>query len=106
MHDRFWALTKYADVVHVSKNADIFSSGQVTIIGVPAEGSMLSMDNPRHKKLRSLVEKGFTARMVRDLEPHTREVTALIFDEIGDAAEVDFVDKISAELPLRVICEM
>jgi cytochrome P450 len=105
-HDRFWALTKYADVVGVSKNPDIFSSAQGTIIGLEPEGSMLSMDNPRHKKLRSLVEKGFTARLVRDLEPHTREVTGLIFDEIGDAAEVDFVDKISAELPLRVIVEM
>jgi cholest-4-en-3-one 26-monooxygenase len=67
---------------------------------------MLSMDNPRHKKLRGLVEKGFTARMVRDLEPHTREVTRLVFDEIGDADEIDFVDRISAELPLRVIVEM
>ena len=106
IHDRFWALTKYADVVHVSKNADIFISGQGTIIGLPPEGSMLSMDNPRHKKLRSLVEKGFTARMVRDLEPHTREVTSLIFDELGDSTDIDFVHDISAELPLRVICEM
>ena len=104
--DAFWALTKYADVTHVSKNPEIFSSAQGTIIGLEPEGSMLSMDNPRHKKLRSLVEKGFTARMVRDLEPHTREVTGLIFDEIADTDEVDFVDKISAELPLRVICEM
>jgi cholest-4-en-3-one 26-monooxygenase len=106
MQDTFWALTKYEDVVHVSKNPEIFSSGQGTIIGLEPEGSMLSMDNPRHKKLRSLVEKGFTARMVRDLEPHTREVTKRVFDEIGGANEVDFVDKISAELPLRVIIEM
>ncbi len=109
VRDRFWALTKYADVVAVSKNPDIFSSAQGTIIGLEPEGSMLSMDNPRHKKLRSLVEKGFTARLVRDLEPHTREVTRLIFDELGDASShetVDFVDRISAELPLRVIVEM
>jgi cholest-4-en-3-one 26-monooxygenase len=107
--DRFWALTKYADVVHVSKNADIFSSAQGTIIGLEPEGSMLSMDNPRHKKLRSLVEKGFTARLVRDLEPHTREVTSAIFDELDEPSgdgDVDFVDRISAELPLRVIVEM
>jgi cholest-4-en-3-one 26-monooxygenase len=106
VQDRFWALTRYADVVHVSKNPEIFSSAQGTIIGTPPEGSMLSMDNPRHKKLRALVEKGFTARMVRDLEPHTREVTEKVFDDIGDADEVDFVSAISAELPLRVIIEM
>ena len=104
--DRFWALTKYADVVHVSKNPDIFSSAQGTIIGLEPEGSMLSMDNPRHKKLRSLVEKGFTARLVRDLEPHTREVTSDIFDELDGASDVDFVDSVAAELPLRVIVEM
>jgi cholest-4-en-3-one 26-monooxygenase len=104
--DRFYALTKYADVVHVSKKPDLFCSGRGTIIGLEPEGSMLSMDDPRHKKLRGLVEKGFTARMVRDLEPHTREVTRMVFDEIGSDQEVDFVDRISAELPLRVICEM
>src|SRR5919109_1147021 len=106
VQDRFWALTRYEDVVHVSKNPDIFSSAQGTIIGLEPEGSMLSMDNPRHKKLRSLVEKGFTARMVRDLEPHTREVTRRVFDAIGDADEIDFVQRISAELPLLVIIEM
>jgi cholest-4-en-3-one 26-monooxygenase len=106
VQDRFWALTRYEDVVHVSKNPDIFSSAGGTIIGLEPEGSMLSMDNPRHKKLRSLVEKGFTARMVRDLEPHTREVTRRVFDELDDAQEIDFVQCISAELPLRVIIEM
>jgi cholest-4-en-3-one 26-monooxygenase len=90
----------------VSKNPELFSSAQGTIIGLEPEGSMLSMDNPRHKKLRSLVEKGFTARMVRDLEPHTREVTRRVFDELADADEIDFVSRISAELPLRVILEM
>jgi cholest-4-en-3-one 26-monooxygenase len=106
VQDRFWALTRYADVVQVSKHPELFRSGNGTIIGLEPEGSMLSMDDPRHRKLRGLVEKGFTARMVRDLEPHTREITAMIFDELGDADEIDFVDKISAELPLRVIVEM
>ena len=106
VQDRFWALTRYDDVVHVSKNPEIFSSARGTIIGLEPEGSMLSMDNPRHKKLRSLVEKGFTARMVRDLEPHTREVTRRVFDELADADQIDFVERISAELPLRVIIEM
>ena len=106
VQDRFWALTRYADVVHVSKHPELFSSAQGTIIGLEPEGSMLSMDNPRHKKLRALVEKGFTARMVRDLEPHTREVTRRVFDELSDADEIDFVERISSELPLRVIIEM
>ncbi len=107
VQDRFWALTKYEDVVRVSKKPDEFCSGAGTIIGLPPEGSMLSMDDPRHKKLRGLVEKGFTARMVRDLEPHTRAVTKAIFDELAEKGdEVDFVNDISAELPIRVICEM
>lgn len=108
--DRFWALTKYEDVVQVSKKPELFCSGRGTIIGLEPEGSMLSMDDPRHRKLRGLVEKGFTARMVRDLEPHTREITRTIFDEIAKDTdgedEVNFVDRISAELPLRVIVEM
>jgi cholest-4-en-3-one 26-monooxygenase len=104
--DKFYALTRYEDVVYVSKHPDLFKSGAGTMIGVPAEGTMLSMDDPRHKKLRALVERGFTARLVRDLEPHTREVTAKIYDELEGRDEVDFVDDISAELPLRVIVEM
>jgi cholest-4-en-3-one 26-monooxygenase len=106
-HD-FWALTKYDDVVAVSKNTELFVSGQGTIIGLEPEGSMLSMDDPRHKNLRKLVDKGFTARFIRSLEPHTRETTKKIFDELVDRGdeELDFVQHISCHLPLRVIVEM
>lgn len=105
-HDSFWALTRYDDVVHVSKNPELFCSGAGTIIGTEPEGSMLSMDDPRHRSLRRLVEKGFVPRMIRAMEPHSRDIFRRVLDDLDGREECDFVEHLSAQLPLRVIVEM
>jgi len=67
---------------------------------------MLNMDPPNHTKLRGLINKGFTPRMVARLEPQVREVTAKIIDAVAARGECDFVTDIAAELRLQVIAEM
>jgi cholest-4-en-3-one 26-monooxygenase len=67
---------------------------------------MLIMDPPQHTKLRLLVNKGFTPRMVGRLEEHIRDVTRSIVDDIAKRGECDFVVEVAAELPLQVIAEM
>ncbi len=105
----FWVLTKYADVVHVSQDSATFSSARGTNIEDINGGTelmMLNMDPPRHTKLRNLVSKGFTPKMVRELEPHVREITNAIIDKVAKRGECDFVTDIAAELPLAVIAEL
>jgi cholest-4-en-3-one 26-monooxygenase len=110
----FWALTKYDDVVTVSMDQGLFSSwkGGTNIPTLPEEALqfirmlMLNMDPPQHTKHRRLVSKGFTPRIIRDMEKHIRDITNDILDGVIERGECDFVTEIAAELPLQVILEM
>ena len=108
----FWSVTRWADVWSVSRTADVFVSGQGSNIGdLPVElleffGSMINMDAPRHTKLRLLVNKGFTPRMVARVEEMVRERAAAIVDRVAPLGECDFVHDVAAALPLEIICEM
>ncbi len=110
----FWALTRYDDLMAVSKDPMTFSSarGGTNIFEVSEEDLstlrllMLNMDPPKHNKFRRLVSTGFTARMVTQLEPHVREICAELVDRVVDRESFDFVTEIAAELPLLVIAEL
>ena len=110
----FWALTKYDDVVTVSMDQGLFSSwrGGTNIPTMPEEALqfirmlMLNMDPPQHTRHRRLVSKGFTPKVIRDMEKHIRDITDDIIDSVIERGECDFVTDIAAELPLQVILEM
>jgi cholest-4-en-3-one 26-monooxygenase len=110
----FWAVTKYDDCVTVNRDYERFSSARRGTM--PFELSdddvaqqsmmMLNMDPPLHTRYRRLVNKGFTPRMVRDLEASIHRQTDEIIDQVCERGQADFVTEISAELPLRVIAEL
>jgi cholest-4-en-3-one 26-monooxygenase len=114
----FWVITKYADVVAVGRDAETYSShqsrgGVVGLEGRPEDYNfeaggnlMLTMDPPEHTRYRKLVNRGFTPKQMRALEPHVRELTNRILDEVIERGECDFVVDVAAELPLQVIAEM
>ncbi len=112
----FWSITKYEDVVQISRNPLLFSSEQG--ISIPPReletqptynmmGRMLiTMDPPRHVRLRRLVNKGFTPRAVNLLEAEIRTITRRLLEEIAAQGSADFVVDVAAQLPLDVICSM
>ncbi len=110
----FWAVTKYDDCVTVNRDWEHFSSARRGTM--PFELSddeiaqqslmMVNMDPPLHTRYRRLVNKGFTPRMVRDLEANIHRATDAILDAVCEAGRADFVTDISAELPLQVIAEL
>jgi cholest-4-en-3-one 26-monooxygenase len=121
----FWVLTKYDDVVRVSRDAKTFSSDQkrggVTVLenfelpegfegfeGGFGDGAnmMLTMDAPEHTRYRKLVNKGFTPRMIGLLETHIRDLAGRIIDGAIEKGLCDFVVDVAAELPLEVIAEL
>jgi len=108
----YWALVKYDDVVFASRNPDIFVSGHGSNIpDMPAEvnelfGSMINMDAPRHTKLRLIVNRGFTPRMVNQLEDYVTGLASKIVDHVAPKGEIDFVEEVAARLPLDIICQM
>ena len=108
----YWAVTRHADILHVSKNAKIFSSAKgVTAIDLPPEfneffSSMIGMDDPRHARLRRIVSAGFTPRMLKLLEDSVQRIAGEIVDEIAERGECDFVVDVAARLPLRIVCDL
>jgi methyl-branched lipid omega-hydroxylase len=108
----FWSLVRYDDVVRASRDSDCLISGRGSNIGdLPVElleffGSMINMDAPRHTKLRKLVNRGFTPRMVAALEENVRAQARRIVADVAPAGACDFVQEIAASLPLKIICDM
>ncbi|WP_218001604.1 cytochrome P450 [Microtetraspora malaysiensis] len=110
----FWAVTKHEDVVHVSRHSDLFSSARRLALfnELPEEERelqrmmMLNQDPPEHTRRRSLVNRGFTPRVISLLEEHIRDICHRLVDEAEGKSDLDFVTDISAPLPLYVICEL
>ena len=110
----FWAVTRYEDCVTVNRDFERFSSAargtmpfELPDEDIDQQGlMMLNMDPPLHTRYRRLVNKGFTPRMVRDLEESIHRSTDAIIDQVIEQGQADFVTDISAELPLRVIAEL
>lgn len=109
-----WAVTRYDDLKFVSRNPLLFSSWKGGTIlreltEQQTEGNralMINMDPPQHVKYRRLVQRGFTPRMVRDLEPHVRRLATEIVDRVAARDGCEFVSEVSALLPMQVICQM
>jgi methyl-branched lipid omega-hydroxylase len=111
--DGYYALVRHADVTEASRHPELFSSarGATSIVDLPAEfneyfGSMISMDDPRHARLRRIVSRAFTPKMIRRFEQDVQRSAARIVDDLLAAGPCDFVANVSARLPLTIICNM
>ncbi|MBA9007421.1 cytochrome P450 [Thermomonospora cellulosilytica] len=110
----FWAVTRHADVVHVSRHPELFSShvrgslfeewsdDDVALFGM----MMLFQDPPDHTRNRLKVNRGFTPRMIRQLEEHVRDICHELIDNVSPHGRADFAEDIAAPLPAYVICEL
>jgi cholest-4-en-3-one 26-monooxygenase len=117
-HDKdspgFWALTRHADVAHVSKNSQLFSAARKGVFlfeSTEEELAQMQMmlvnrDPPSHTKLRRLVSPGFTPRRIAELEQKVRLRAGEIIDRVAARGECDFVTDLAADLPLQVIAEL
>jgi cytochrome P450 len=107
----FWAVLRHADVVHVARHPEIFSSyaGGITVEDVTGatlqrvRSMLLAMDPPRHNAYRAPVSPHFRPRMIAELEHRVRATCRAILDEVRDGGVVEFVGDLAAVLPNRVI---
>jgi cytochrome P450 len=111
--DGYYALVRHADVLEASRHPEIFSSarGATSLIDLPPEfneyfGSMINMDDPRHARLRRIVSRAFTPKMIKKFEEDVQQTAVTIVDELIAAGPCDFVQQVSAKLPLKIICQM
>jgi cytochrome P450 len=120
---RAWAVTRMEEAVQVLKDHARFTvDPRTTGVGglfelapvEPAEatgfftqgGSMLTVDEPDHRRLRGLVSKVFTPAYVAGLRPRIQEIASELLDRVQDRGRMDVVEDYALPLPINVISEM
>ncbi|WP_405145705.1 cytochrome P450 [Sphaerisporangium sp. NBC_01403] len=113
--DGYHAIVRHADIIEISRNPDVFCSGDggaTNIADMPAEfaeyfGSMINMDDPRHARLRRIVSRAFTPKMIQKFEEDVQTAAVRIVDDLLETGPgCDFVTEVAARLPLKIICDM
>jgi cholest-4-en-3-one 26-monooxygenase len=113
----FWAVTRHADVVTVSRDSDVYSTWENTAIIRHQEGAtrdqielqrfvMLNIDPPQHTKLRGIVSRGFTPRAISNLRQTLVDRAGQIAATALARGSGDFVTEVACELPLQAIAEL
>lgn len=110
----FWSITRHEDVRAVTRDFRTFSSERrgilnVDDIGVPLDVQrlqMISMDPPRHDRLKALVTKAFTPDRVAEHEGHIEQIISGVLDSVADRETFDLVADVARPIPARVIGSM
>ena len=100
-----WGITRYADIMSVSRDAKTFCSGK----GSRPESSVPSMintDEPDHTRRRGIVSAGFTPRRVQAHETFLRTKVRELLDAAAARGECDFVRDVATPLPMLMIGEL
>lgn len=119
----FWMVTKHADILEISRQNDLFHSGDRSTTFTTIEGeeavkkmtggsphllrTLVQMDAPDHPKYRLLTQSWFLPQNIRHLEDRIRQIAREHVDRMmGLGGECDFVRDVALTFPLRVIMEI
>jgi len=116
-----WFVTRYAEVEYVLKNNQIFVRDPALVMSPEAleklnEGSdpqvnaffnhMLNKDGDDHRRLRMLVSKAFTPKVIRELRPRIEEIAKELLDQVEMRGQMELVSEFAFPLPIIVIAEL
>lgn len=110
----FWSIVRHEDVRTVTRDFKAFSSERrgiflVDDIGVPLDVQrmqMISMDPPRHDRMKALVTKAFTPDRVAEHESHIKQIITGVLDGVAGRETFDLVADVARPVPARVIGSM
>ncbi|HEX9408420.1 MAG TPA: cytochrome P450 [Methylomirabilota bacterium] len=110
----FWVCTRYDDAVMILRDPRFGREGMARLmearLGLTQDTSrardMLFQDPPDHTRLRALVSRAFTPRVVEVMRPHVQEIVDGLLDHVEGARAMDVIEDLAYPLPVTVICEM
>jgi cytochrome P450 len=110
----FWVLTRYEDVAAVLRDARFIKEPLAALVAARLGNevprgvglSMLDRDPPDHTRLRSLVSKAFTPRVVEGLRPRIQQIVDGLVARAEAAGSMDLIEEFAYPIPVNVICEM
>ena len=114
-----WLVTRYEDVSAIFRDERFVKDwrnamtpeqlAQVPAIPEvmkPLTSNMLDTDPPDHERLRALVSKAFTPRLIERMRPRVQEIADTLLDAVRDKGEMDLIDDYAFPLPITVIAEL
>jgi cholest-4-en-3-one 26-monooxygenase len=115
--DGFWAVTRHADILEISRHSELYSSYENTALirfneGITRDAIemqrviLLNIDPPEHTKVRGIVSRGFTPRSVHGMRDKLRERAERIVATALAEGTGDFVADVACELPLQAIADL
>ena len=110
----FWVLTRYDDVVATLRDPRCVKEPLAALVAArfgvavpPGVGlSMLDRDPPDHTRLRSLVSKAFTPRVVDGLRPRIQQIVDRLISRAEAVGSMDLIEEFAYPIPVNVICEL
>ncbi|MFD9664253.1 cytochrome P450 [Rhodococcus sp. NPDC059968] len=110
----YWAVTRHEDIQAITSDVATFSNERGTAFamdGVPLinnqlQDGFLASDPPRHSKMRRIVSKAFTPKVMKNIEGWIEEQARGVVSAVADRGECDFHHEISAPFSFGVICDM
>lgn len=108
----YWAVTSHELIRHVSRNPEIFCSGEgIQMEEIPmdileAVSGFLAMDGERHMAMRKLASSAFTPKQVKRLEAGIRDRASGIVDRLLEIGEGDFVQNVSKLMPMNTFYDV
>ena len=113
---RSWLVTRYDDVLAVLKDRRFIKSyrpfmseqqrAQITPIDEFLGNNLLTQDPPDHTRLRTLVQKAFSPRLVRSLRPRVQIIADALIDAVEEAGQMELIGDFAFPLPIQVIAEL
>jgi cytochrome P450 family 142 subfamily A polypeptide 1 len=105
--NELWGISRYDDIVEIEKRKDVFVNSDKDKGGyrpnIPADPSIIGLDDPLHAERRQLVSRRFTPRAVTRWEDHVRQAVTELVDGALAKGRIDVVDDLAAPLPAKMI---
>src|SRR3984885_10617878 len=108
----FWSVHRYADIVTASRDVATFSSARGISFEEPTDADMaarrtiIDTDPPDHTKLRKIVSGSFSQRAVAVYQHFVEGLTEQVLDTGLADGELEFVDAVAKEVPIRVLARI
>ena len=113
---RSWLITRHEDVLAVLKDprftknylrvADVEYISQLTEVDRFMTNNLLALDPPDHTRLRALVQKAFSPRLIRAMRPRIQAITDSLLDAVQDQGQMELIADFAFPLPIQVIAEL
>ncbi len=106
---KFWAVTRYDDIIEVSRQPQLFSSAKGIRLEdmkpdeLAARRTMMELDPPQHTSYRRMVQAPFSLRETQSCEEGLRLMARAVIDEVRGISEFDFVELLARQVPMRML---